>query len=871
MLKYVNSSGLVFLAGVILFACSSAHAAVTQVTVSNATIAAGDNAYGGAAITTVDGTGMGSGFPTFPDTHNGFNVHGYLGSGTTASLHYDLGSPLNLSKVRVWNYHGVWNGPGSGIPSRGARDIVLYGSNDGAAYGNDSHASWTQFTTFTLARVGDVGDPGVTPYGEEFDFSDVTCRYVKFRIQNNYGSGIVGLAEIQFVGIHSLAASNPSPVSEAAGVDPAGLTLSWDCPLEPGTYTYDVYDMDSLTDPSPVLVSGNQSGMSYIPSPELDYGTTYFWRVDTRLGGVVVATGDVWTFTTGSAATNPSPEDGGYRFGPTVLLNWDATLADNFDVYLGTDPQALGSPVNTAETELLVAVDPNTTYYWAVDTKDAQGAVMVTGDVWSFTVIDVRICNTPLAMDVNNDCVVNLDDFAQLAAEWLTDNNLDDFAQLAAEWLDSTLVNEDPTSAMIVTESEQSYLIWLGSEVDNRSITLSNIGEDLVVDPWVTIAGAKDWFSTPRILDEILQPPMTDRDKALAIWAFLKDNRYHDEPAHTGAFETHDPVRFLNVYGYGFCDDSATNLLVLCEAAGIPARVWGLSGHVVPEAYFDSGWHVLDADGEIYYLDDDDWTISSIATLEVRPDIIRKYPSPFYTDTEFVVELYTTTHDNAISEWYRTTSEATHQMGLTLRPGESLMRSWDNWGKYFYTTYTAPPARFGNGRWTFEPIFENDLYLKGVGSVQGIEAVPVGDTMVLQPSDGTTPGTLIYRFQSPYPFLDGMVDLTGHVDSGGQIALAFSEDGGSWQTIWSSGAEGDVEASIPTGSYFRNGTGRPMYAYSIRLTLQSSQVEWIRYIGDFQLAPHALPALMQGKNVVEYTDQSASRSVSIQFECVPTP
>ena len=167
-----------------------------------------------------------------------------------------------------------------------------------------------------------------------------------------------------------------------------------------------------------------------------------------------------------------------------------------------------------------------------------------------------------------------------------TNNEYENFAGWTIDSGTSLMVNEDPTSAMIVTESEQSYLIWLDGEVDNRSITLSNIGEDVVVNPWVTVGGVKDWFSTSRILDEILQPGMTNREKALAIWAFLVDNRYHDQPAHTG-IETHDPVRFLNVYGYGFCDDSATNLLVLCESAGIPARVWGLSGHVVPEAYFE--------------------------------------------------------------------------------------------------------------------------------------------------------------------------------------------------------------------------------------------------------------------------------------------
>jgi hypothetical protein len=55
-------------------------------------------------------------------------------------------------------------------------------------------------------------------------------------------------------------------------------------------------------------------------------------------------------------------------------------------------------------------------HVWRVD--EYINETTYTGDVWTFTTGDV-ICDPVLLADINGDCVVNLTDFAQLAAEWL--------------------------------------------------------------------------------------------------------------------------------------------------------------------------------------------------------------------------------------------------------------------------------------------------------------------------------------------------------------------------------------------------------------------------------------------------------------------
>lgn len=414
----------------------------------------------------------------------------------------------------------------------------------------------------------------------------------------------------------------------------------------------------------------------------------------------------------------------------------------------------------------------------------------------------------------------------------------------------------DQKYKQVIKNAQMTYEIDVAEGVQNKLVTIANVGQDVVKNPRVVVNGKRRWFRVDEMLGEIVKPGMSDREKALAIWQFLVEHRYHDQPAHND-IELHDPVRYLNVYGYGFCDDSATNLMVLAEQAGLKARVWGLDGHVVPEVFFDGAWHMLDPDGEIYYLEDDGETIASIETLEKRPDIIRKYPSPYYRRTEMLVELYTTTENNRVSDWYKRTSEAKHTMDFSLRPGESLVRAYDHWGHYFSSRYLREPKKYGNGRFVFEPVWKDDVYKKGVTSANGIMAKEKAGSWELA-SEGE--GELVYRFESPYPYLDGRIVVEGD----GKVGIAFSEGGEEWVPVWRSQSEGVIEETLPLGVHFRNGYGRPMYSYFLKVRLNGT-LKRVRFESDVQVAPMSLPALEVGKNVVEYEDASKTRQVEVGF------
>jgi 3',5'-cyclic AMP phosphodiesterase CpdA len=74
--------------------------------------------------------------------------------------------------------------------------------------------------------------------------------------------------------------------------------LAWTA--APGAASHDVYF--GTTNPPPFV--GNQTATLYNPSG-IDNSTTYYWRIDERYAGDVVRQGDLWTFRTMAAASEP--------------------------------------------------------------------------------------------------------------------------------------------------------------------------------------------------------------------------------------------------------------------------------------------------------------------------------------------------------------------------------------------------------------------------------------------------------------------------------------------------------------------------------------------------------------------------------------
>ena len=237
---------------------------------------------------------------------------------------------------RSWSFHEkqfyLSTGSEQGAPVAGG--VHFYGNQAGEIWGSTPvdeglwhHvcATWDNDTDEQHIYVDGVLDdlgPVWVYYGGRGDLDDDTVR-IGFDCSDNSTSDFIGrmddvaifdvtLTAEQVVELMVLSlpvgASNPGPEDETTDLPRQEAVLSWN----PGVHAnrHDVYfgigfddvnDADR-TNPLNVLISENHSQSRYPTNDtlDLDFGTTYFWRIDevNAAPDFTVFKGDVWSFTT---------------------------------------------------------------------------------------------------------------------------------------------------------------------------------------------------------------------------------------------------------------------------------------------------------------------------------------------------------------------------------------------------------------------------------------------------------------------------------------------------------------------------------------------------------------------------------------------
>lgn len=259
------------------------------------------------------------------------------------------------------------------IPDSGGKIILNNGPEQNFILPARGFTSFSQITNATtpgnfVFYKGLSGDLDITIYGNGFNHIG-PCG---IQIATTGLSALLGLPT---------QVTNPVPAQGLIGLD-TEPTLSWTA----GQFatSHDVYfGTDATPDASEFI--DNRAGITYTPGT-LAPGT-YYWRIDER-NDDGVTTGIVWQFEVGppDVAFRPMPYDSIQAASIDANLRWaNSPLTTSNDVYFGTDatPDAGEFQGNvtggTYDPGKLVA---DTTYYWRVDSINAEGTR--TGDVWSF-------------------------------------------------------------------------------------------------------------------------------------------------------------------------------------------------------------------------------------------------------------------------------------------------------------------------------------------------------------------------------------------------------------------------------------------------------------------------------------------------------
>ena len=231
---------------------------------------------------TVNGSGLNA-----DDQHSTQATDMWLGTpgAEPAWIQFEFDKVYKLHELLVWNYNVQFE-PVLGF---GVKDVTIEFSTDGAEWavlGDAQFARATAKADYTQNTAVDLGG--------------VAARFVRLGINSGWGIlGQYGLSEVRFTYV-PVQARQPQPADGATDVDPDTI-LSWRAGREAASH--DVYlgtDSDTLS-----LV--DNVTQTTIASATLEFGATYYWRVDEV--GDTVWVGDLWTFSTSEYALIDGFED----------------------------------------------------------------------------------------------------------------------------------------------------------------------------------------------------------------------------------------------------------------------------------------------------------------------------------------------------------------------------------------------------------------------------------------------------------------------------------------------------------------------------------------------------------------------------------
>ncbi len=382
----------------------------------------------------------------------------------------------------------------------------------------------------------------------------------------------------------------------------------------------------------------------------------------------------------------------------------------------------------------------------------------------------------------------------------------------------------------------------------NRSVRLENVGETDVVNPWLS-NGRNDFRNLSSIAARAIEPGMTDREKAIALWWQETQHRFHHEGDNS---ELLSPVKVFNIYGYNTCGNDSICLAGLWKTAGLKVAPARLVGHCVTQVFYDGDWHLFDGDMHSMYLLRDNETIAS------EQDLVRDHDLITRTHTQGILRPQGRPGDEWESSIYvfegnvtgDRDSDRMSNMNMTLRPGESIVWRWGQTDpvKYVGSPRHQFPERICIGRWEYRPDFTRATWRKGADLVQAI----VSADNALQAEEGMT-GEVVWTIRSPYVLVGGKLEFEGT-----GVRFQHSWDGETWEDV-----DRDLDSLFPP-------VGTARYSYQLRCQLaHTARLHSLAIVNDVQMAPLSLPEMRVGENQFTYSDESPGvRHVRITHEWV---
>jgi len=450
------------------------------------------------------------------------------------------------------------------------------------------------------------------------------------------------------------------------------------------------------------------------------------------------------------------------------------------------------------------------------------------------------------------------------------------------------------THREMVTAGHHEYTLEMGGTVDmenpttrlhggwetafqpNIALILENTGDIPVENSRIVINSQRNWWTLDDLLAEALRGATTEQEKIYFIWDFVRRNRHHAHPVFEqgrAAWELHDPVTFLNVYGAGFCDDAGSVGAMLYHAAGLNGPdgktrpfVRALHGHMMCEVFAGdspatAGWQFMDIDEGAFYLDWENERPVSGDELARDHDLARR---------EFVFGTVFSGWKTAerAAALFGADDERTTRLGsgreirLRLRPGERIEYRWDNVGKFPASRPDIERKYYGNSLLVYRPRLSPQARRYSVADERGLAEPTVPGAAV---SGSGELAWAIIEMATPYPVCGGRVraDFVGR-DPADRFGIDVSLDNETWQEVFEDEGDGERLAQVDLDRWLDVKQAPPKRQFYVRASLMSANGDRSANLcdlvieADVMVSPIALPRLRLGQNRVVYTDDTSA-------------
>jgi len=449
-------------------------------------------------------------------------------------------------------------------------------------------------------------------------------------------------------------------------------------------------------------------------------------------------------------------------------------------------------------------------------------------------------------------------------------------------------------------ETAVEFQVGGRSKPSTLSLDIANTGTERVDDLWIVGPNQVNFHDVRSILRSLNLDGLSEREKALALWDFIRKQCYHHYSAETG-MDVHHPTKFFCVYGYGLCDDFAENFQVLANHAGLALRMVGLGntrgreilGHMTSEVFYDGAWHLLDANMGAFFPKEGGGEASA---QEIRESVLRNPDHNLVRRTfagfrrELIADnlLYYAGHPPSYS--IQGCIAKYHTMSFSLRPGERIRLAFAE-GTEFHGRY--PDKTYDKRR---PPIFSNgeSVYCPDLKGKTALSGPAISHNIAFFGEDGIQPsvhlrhpgeGHFVYRVRVPYVILNASVrmEIVNEARGGRVRVWAYDRWGQgtrphTWRLLHESTAKGrHVEDLDMSGILWQEPSGPnktpkgAQYEYLIKVELsgedQTVGVEALEFRTSFQTASRSLPSLEKGCNALRLIHPRRHSPLVLSQQC----